>query len=225
MPRRGKGKRIWVVAGLIAAAGMLAAGYAFGAAPIVGQGDNTFNATTYTIDQGEVATLQVTGSSHNATAHSNGPDGRTLFRSPTISGGLAQVDGTQYLGAGDYTFFCSIHPSTMQATLHVSGAGAPVARPTAQLTLRTKTISKAVKKGLLVGINASAKIDGAAIAAKVGKTTIGQTTFSLAAGQQADILKLNKAGKSLLSHKDKATITLSADIPFGSPVTGKGKLS
>jgi plastocyanin len=227
MLRRGKaGKRLWIVGGLVTAGVLLAAGFAFGAAPIVGQGDNTFNAPTYTIDQGEVAQLQVTGSSHNATARSNGPDGKALFRSATISGGMTPVDGTQYLSAGDYQFFCTIHPTTMQATLHVSGAGAPAARPQVGLTLQTKTISKALKKGLLVGINSNGKVDGASLTAKLGKTTIAQKAgLGFAVGQQFDVLKLNKAGKAKLRGKDKATITLSADVPFGSPASGKGKLS
>src|SRR5204863_9888703 len=108
---------------------------------------------------------------HNVTAHPNAPDGKALFRSPTISGGTTAVDGTQFLSAGDYTFFCTIHPSTMQATLHVAGAGAPLARPSATVSLRTRTISKALKKGFLVGVNATTKDDGVSIAVKLGKTT------------------------------------------------------
>src|SRR5689334_13849843 len=120
------GKKRWFIAGLTAAALLLVAGYAFGAAPIVAQPDNTYSAPSYTINQGEVATLQVTGSDHNATATQKGPDGMALFRSPTITGGQTQVNGTQYLTGGTYTFFCTVHPQTMQATLVVSGAGTPV---------------------------------------------------------------------------------------------------
>jgi plastocyanin len=226
MPRRGRaGKRIGLVIALATAVTILAAGLAFGAAPIIGQADNTFNANVYTIDQGEVAQLQVTGSSHNATANQNGPDGRGLFRSATISSGTTPVNGTQYLTTGGYTFICTIHPSTMQATLQVTGNGAPQARPSAALTLRTKTISKAVKKGLLVSVNASTKIDGVGLVAMLGKATIGQVRgLSLAAGQQVDLVKLSKAGKSKLRGKSKATVTVTADIPFGSPASAKGKL-
>ena len=225
MLRRGvTGRRVRGTAGLAAAVSILAAGVAFGAAPIIGQADNTFSASTYTIDQGEVAQLQVTGSSHNATAHQNGPDGKALFRSPTISGGTAGVDGTQYLSAGDYIFFCTIHPSTMQATLHVTGNGTPQARPQASLTLKSKKISKALKKGLQVAINTNTKIDGVQLTAKLGKTTIGTATVSLAAGAQVDVVKLSKSGKSKLRGKGKATVTETADIPFGATATAKAKL-
>jgi plastocyanin len=227
MRRQGKvGKRFWAVAGLVAAAALLAAGFAFGAAPIVGKADNTYSAPTYTINQGDVAQLQVLGSSHNATAHPAGPDGKALFRSSTISGGMTPVDGTQYLSAGDYTFFCTIHPGSMQATLHVTGAGTPAARPGATLSLRTRTISKALKKGVQVEVSATAPDTGVSLTAKLGKTTIAQASnLSLATGQQSEMLRLTKAGKSKLRGKDKATITVSAEIPFGSPATAKGKLT
>jgi plastocyanin len=220
------GRRLGLAIALIAVGAMVYAGIALAAAPIIGQGDDTFSASTYTIDQGEVAQLQVTGSSHNVTAHQPGPDSRALFRTPTISGGSAGVDGTQYLSAGDYAFFCSVHPSTMQATLHVSSNGAPLARPSAQLSVRSKKVAKASKKGILVAITASAKVDGASLVAKLGKTTIGKLDgLSLAAGQSFATVKLTKAGKSKLSKKSKASVTVTADIPFGSPATGKAKLT
>jgi plastocyanin len=227
MLRRGTtGRRLWLAIAAAVLGAMVYAGIAIAAgSTIIGQADNTFDASTYTIDQGQVAQLQVTGSSHNATANQTGPDGKALFRSPTISGGAAGVNGTQYLSTGNYTFLCTIHPSTMQATLQVTGAGTALARPSASLKLKSKDLSKAIKKGILVGVNASTKIDGATLTAKLGKTTIGKATVSLAAGAQADRVKLNKAGKSKLRGKSSAKVTVTADIPFGFPATVKAKLS
>jgi plastocyanin len=210
---------------LVTAGVLLAAGLAFGAAPIIGTADNTYSAPSYTIDQGEVAQLQVTGSSHNATANQNGPDNKALFRSPTISGGTTGVNGTQFLSTGDYTFFCTIHPSTMQATLHVTGNGTPQARPHADLSLKSKKLSKAVKKGLLVQVTTNTKIDDVSLTAKLGKATIGKAMVSLAAGQQFDLVKLSKAGKSKLRGRSTAKVTVTADIPFGSPASAKANLS
>jgi plastocyanin len=227
MLRRGKaGKRIWIVAGLAAAGALLAAGFAFGAAPIVGDAANTYNASTYTIDQGEVAQLQVTGSSHNVTAHPNGPDGMPLFRSPTISAGSTTVDGTQYLTAGDYTFFCSVHPGTMQATLRVTGAGTPQARPHVDLKVATKKLSKVKKGSLLVQVSSSTKVDGVSIEARLGPNRIlGRAGgLSLSAGVQFETIKLTASGKSQLKSRDKATIAVDATVPFGQPATAKGKL-
>jgi hypothetical protein len=181
--------------------------------------------STYTTDQGEVGTFQVTGT-HNVTAHQTGPDGKALFHSATISGGTTGVLGTQYLTAGTYTFFCSIHPATMQATLVVTGNGTPQARPHADLKLLSKKISKARRKGLLVEIDTNTKIDGVNLVAKLGKSTIGTANaLSLAAGQQFAVVKLSKSGKNKLSRRSKASITLSAVIPFGSPAAARGKLT
>jgi plastocyanin len=220
-------RRLTFVGGLIVAIGLFAGGIAFAASQtIVGQGDDTFSAATYTADQGEVVPLQVTGDSHNATARQNGPDGQALFRSPTITGGTTGVQGTQYLSAGDYTFFCTIHPTTMQATLHVTSNGTPQARPAATVSVRSKKLAKVSKKGVLVALTTTAKVDGASLVAKLGKTTIGKLDgLSLSAGQQSATVKLSKAGKNKLKNKSKASITVTATIPFGSPASGKSKLT
>lgn len=216
---------MWLALGLGFGLALFAGGLAFASAPIIGQADNHYSAPSYTIDQGEVAQLQVTGSSHNVTAHQSGPDGKALFRAPTISGGATGVAGTQYLSAGDYTFFCSIHPSTMQATLHVSTNGTPLARPQVALALRNRSLSKAIKKGIMVSVNAGTKIDGVTLTAKLGKATLGRATVSLAAGPQADLVKLSKAGKGKLRGRDTAKLTVTADVPFGSPASTKAKFS
>jgi plastocyanin len=226
--RRAKnGKRIWLVVGLVGAIGLFGAGIALAASQTIeGTASNTYSNPDYTTDQGEVVPFTVTGSQHNVTAHGPGPDGNVLFRSATISGGTTAVNGTQYLTAGDYTFFCSIHPSTMQATLHVTSNGTPQPRPQATLTLVSKKISKVAKKGkLLVGVNMTAPVDGASLVASLGKATLGRAnSLSLKAGQQTVAIGLGRAAKSKLAKKSKASVTLTADIPFGSPASGKGKL-
>jgi plastocyanin len=206
---------------------LFAAGVALAASQtIIGQGDNTYSAGTYTTDQGEVAQLQVTGSSHNSTATGNGPDGKALFRSATISGGTTPVNGTQYLKAGSYPFICTIHPSTMQATLVVTGNGTPQARPHIDLKLVSSKLAKVVKKGkLLVGINASVNSDDVSVEAKLGKASLGKAQgLSLAAGQSSAVLKLTKAGRSKLARHSKATVLLQGSVAFGAPASAKGKL-
>lgn len=218
-------KRLGLVAGLVIAGVLFAGGIAFAASQtIVGQIDDTYTAPTYHTDQGEIVPFQSTGNTHNATANQKGPDGKALFRSATIDSGITGVQGTQYLPAGTYSFFCTVHPTTMQATLIVDPNGTPQARPSASLKLKTKTISKAIKKGLLVSVNASTSVSGATLTAKLGKATIGKTGTSLAAGAQNKKLKLSKAGRSKLAMKSGAKVTVTADIPFGAPATAKTKL-
>jgi plastocyanin len=225
--RDGKKRRLGFAAAVVAAGVLFAGGIAFAASQtIVGQGDNTFSASTYTTDQGAVVQLNVTGSDHNVTANQAGPDGKALFRSPTISPGTTSVQGTQYLSAGSYTFFCSVHPTTMQATLVVTGNGTPQPRPSATLSVRSKKISKVSKKGLLVAINATAKVDDVSLVAKLGKATIGKVDgLSLSSGQQFAKLKLTKSGKHKLASKSKASVTVTAAIPFGAPASAKTKLT
>jgi hypothetical protein len=69
-------------------------------------------------------------------------------------------------------------------------------------------------------------VDGASLVAKLGKSTIGKVDgLSLTAGQQFATVKLSKAGKSKLSKKSKASVTVTATIPFGTPATAKSKLT
>lgn len=223
---RGKAGRIWLISGLAVAAALIVSGLAFAAsATIVATGADVYSPTDYNTDQGEISQLQVTGSMHNVTARQAGPDGSPLFRSTTITGGTTPVAGTEFLSAGDYQFFCTVHPSTMNGVLHVSPNGTPQARPTATLKLTTRTISKALK-GLSVSINSTAKVSGVNLVAKLGKTTIAtRTNLAWFVGQQFDTLQLTKAGKSKLRGKSKAQITVTATIPFGPPASAKAKLS
>jgi plastocyanin len=225
LERGSTGRRFWLAVAIAALGAMAFAAFALAASPILAT-DNAYNAPTYTMDQGERPTFTDGGASqHNVTGRQNGPDKRALFSTPTLNGGQqAAVDGTQYLTAGTYSFFCTIHPTEMQATLVVTSNGTPQARPSATLTSKTKTISKALKKGIQVSATATTAVSGVAFTAKLGKATIGKTTASLSAGAQSVTVKLNKSGKSKLRGKSKASVTVSADIPFGSPATAKAKL-
>jgi plastocyanin len=220
------GRRLGLAVALIALGAMVYAGIALAASDTIVAGPpESFSAPTYNTDQGEVVPFQNLGGSHNVTARQSGPDGQTLFRTPTISGGTAAVNGTQYLPAGDYPFFCTVHPTTMSGTLHVTTNGAPQPRPSAALSIRAKKIAKAVKNGILVALNTSAKIDDVSLVAKLGKVTIGRASdLSLAQGQVFETIKLSKSGKSKLRSKSKATVKVTAEIPFGSPATAKAKL-
>ena len=220
------GRRLGLAVALIALGAMVYAGIALAASDTIVAGPpESFSAPTYNTDQGEVVPFQNLGGSHNVTSRQNGPDGQTLFRTPTISGGTAAVNGTQYLPAGDYPFFCTVHPTTMSGTLHVTTNGAPQPRPSATLSIRAKKIAKAVKKGILVALNTSAKIDDVSLVAKLGKVTIGRASdLSLAQGQVFETIKLSKSGKSKLRKKSTAKVSVTAAIPFGSPATAKAKL-
>lgn len=225
--RRLTGRRLGLAVALVSLGAMACAGIALAASDTIVAGPTeSFSAPTYNTDQGEVVSFQDLGGSHNVTARANGPDGKSLFRTPTITSGTAAVTGTQYLAAGDYPFFCTVHPTTMNGTLHVSGNGTPQARPSASLNVNGKNLSlaKVLKKGILVGVQANTQVDGATLTAKLGKATIGKATVSLAAGTQKERIRLTKAGKNKLRVKKKASIRVTLEIPFGSPAFFKTTL-
>jgi plastocyanin len=188
-------------------------------ATIVGDGNNSFNAPSYAHDGGTVAQLTVTGSNHNVTANANGPDGKALFRSNTITGGSTPVNGTQYVSAGSYPFICTIHPN-MQATLNVTGSGLP--RPTVDVAVSSRKLAKVLKKGKLAVKVTTTGAPEVALKAALGKRTIA--TGTVPAGGTTAALKLTKAGKRALAGKEKATVNVTGSIDFGAPDTAKAKL-
>src|SRR5262245_34351884 len=213
---------------LAVTAAFVASGIALAANDQIVATDNSFNLVNYSEDQGVVVSFKNAGPSnqHNVTASIQGPDGGALFRSGTISpGNTTSVQGTQYLGAGTYPFVCTIHPTEMQGNIVVTTNGTPQPRPQITLKLNSRRIDKVAKKGRLqVEVSSSAKVDGVTIEAKLGKTTLGKGTFSLAAGLQVEVFKLSKSAKAKLARKDKATVLLNGNVPFGSPASAKGKL-
>src|SRR5262245_38241075 len=220
------GRRLWLAVAIAAFGAMAYAAYALAADSITAT-DDAYNAPTYTINQGEQPSFANGGANqHNVTARDNGPDKRVLFSTPTLNGGASSaVDGTQYLTAGTYTFFCTIHPTTMQATLVVTSNGTPQPRPSSSIKVTRRSVSQTIKKGLKVKMTPTTAIAGVTLTAKLGKTTIGRKTTTLNAGFNAPVVTLSKAGKSKLRGKSTAKVTVTADIPFGSPVTSKVKLS
>jgi plastocyanin len=216
-------RRRGVLAGAASAALLgLGAAVAWAApAAIVGQADNTFSQASYSHDGGTVARLTVGGGTHNATANANGPDGKALFRSATVSSGNTPVDGTQYLNAGSYPFICTIHPTTMQATLNVTGTGLP--RPTVDLAITSRKLAKVVKKGKLQVKVTTTGAPEVALSAALGKRSIA--TGTARAGATSAVLKLTKSGRQALAGKAKATVKVTGSIDFGAPDTAKRKLT
>ena len=136
-------------------------------------------------------------------------------RSPA---GTAGVQGTQYLSAGDYTFFCTVHPTTMQATLDRRPATAPRrrGRPATAHASAARSSPRSPRRASLVAVTASTKVDGASLTAKLGKATIGKAERSFARRRtsSSQTVKLSKAGKNKLKGKSKATVTRHGGHPL-----------
>src|SRR4051794_34147297 len=104
---------------------------------VTAEGVWRYDASEYTIDQGEKLTFKnedtVSPGNHDVTADAAGPDGKTpIFRSQTIDDGQESVvDGVQQLSPGTYSFHCSIH-TFMTATLKVTPAATSPSPPAEQ---------------------------------------------------------------------------------------------
>jgi plastocyanin len=179
-----------------------------------------YTKAAYTIDAGQEATFVNAGDgSHDVTATSKGPDGNLLFGSDTVASGPTPVKGTQYLSAGNYAFYCTVHP-LMTAQLTV-GAGTPVARPGVTLKVSSKKVDKVASSGkLLVKVTAQAASQDVVVTAKKGALKLGKaaTVADLAAGASQTLkFKLSGSQKNKLDGLNSAKIKVSATVPFGTP--------
>lgn len=215
------------VAGLAALALGLPAGAAAASDDIVAA-DNAFLGGTgsggaFLLDGGARATLSNTGiNRHNAISNANGPDGGKLFSSPTLNGGSSgKLEGTQYLAAGEYPFFCSIHPSEMTATLKVEG-GSPLPRPSIGVALPRQSLGKVRRTGRLVTrVKAATDSAGVQLSARLRKRVLARSSkLDLAAGEQRKVvLKLSRKARKQLKGLRKARVKLTGTVPFGAPAS------
>jgi len=188
---------------------------------VAGPDPNLFSAPSYNHDAGTTATMTWTaGGSHNVTGSATGPDGKPIFESDTIGSGATAVRGTQYLPLGTYPFICTIHFG-MNSTLNVN-AGTPLPRPSVAVKLASKGLDRVVKKGKA---NVKVTLGGtepATVTLKLGKLTLG-TKNTTQSGTL--VIPISKAGKTALSRKSKASLSIEAAVAFGSPTKATGKLS
>lgn len=187
----------------------------------VAPGQNVFGAANHLHDAGTVAQLShVAGGAHNATATAQGPDGKALFRSSTISLGSTPVDGTQYIGQGVYPFVCTIHPG-MSSQLTVPGSGTPLPRPSVTAKITAGKLAKVLKKAKVpVKVNASGGT--ATVNVRLGKRTIGVARS--VKGARKTVIPLTRKGHGKLEKRKKAKLTVVATIDFGSPAQASRKL-
>ena len=182
---------------------------------------NRYTTPSVTMDQGEPLTFRNSDGTarHDVTARDNGPDGRPLFSTPVISGGReVPVDGAQFLTAGRYAFFCSIH-TFMTGTLTVTSAGSPVPRPAdtvapeLQVAVTRTRLSRVARTGRLpaaVTVNEAADVALTATA-RVGRRTVTLGTVQIddvAPGTRAVTLRVSRAGRRALARARSAIVTL-----------------
>jgi plastocyanin len=221
------------VALVLAISGVLALGLATAVAGenpttaiVVAENDTTFVDPGPFIEESAVLRFQNNdGVTHNVTAEAEGPDGKALFRSGNLAGvdtppgDIVDVNGTQFLAAGDYDFLCTIHPA-MQGTLTVGPFSGPIPRPEIDVKVKSKKLGKVVKSGKLkvkVTAGEPTDADGVSVTAKKGaKGITKKARLNVDAGDSKTAkLKLKKSAAEKLAELDKAKVKVSATVDFG----------
>jgi plastocyanin len=218
------------ILGLAAVAAIaLGAGQALGASETISASPTSlaFTKSTYTIDQGTVATFDNPSSSipHNVTSDAFS-GALPLFSSTTITNGQTAVNGTQFLTPGTYHFHCSVpgHAAAgMQANLVVTGSGTPTpGRPKVTLKILSSKLDKVVSsRRLKVKVSAVTASQDVSLTAKKGAKKLGSKgNINLAAGASRTIkLKLSTAARKALDGLKTAKVKVTATVPNGSPAS------
>jgi len=190
----------------------------------------TFTGSPFTQGLGEVATLQNAAevTPHDATSTQEGPDGKPLFYSPMVNGGQgAPIAGTQYLEAGTYPFYCTLHGPGMSGELVVEPTGAALPRPSVKVAVAAQKL-KRLRRSRVVKVKVTAKTasKGIAIFATKGKVKLGsKANINLAAGKSRVFkLPLTKAGRKAVAKGKRVQIKVRATVPFGKPSAATRKV-
>jgi plastocyanin len=218
-----------IAALLGAAVSLLGAAQALGVTETIGTSPTccTFTKTSYSLDPGQVATFSNAGDgSHDVTSTVNGPDGKKLFLSDTITSGTAPVNGTQFLNSGSYQFFCTVHPE-MRADL-VVGPGTPLARPDVEVKVQSTKIDKVVdSRKLKVRLTAESESDDVVLVAKKGARRLGsKQNIDLSDGASRTVsIQITGSGRNVLDDLQSAKVRVTATVPFGTPDSAGRKLN
>lgn len=190
---------------------------------------NRFTTPDVTMDQGERLTFLNLDPlvRHNVWSSKNGPDGKPLFKTPTIGyREEAFVEGSQYITTGDYEFVCTLHAG-MTGMLHVTSNGTPATRPVPGTTVDTTApqvsvkfvsarqaavrrsntlrVSVTVDEAATVALKATARIRGKTVA-----IARGTDRTSAGGGTSRAKLKLTAAGRKALNGKRSVRVTVKA---------------
>lgn len=191
----------------------------------------TFDAGPYVQDLGDIATFDNSQSTspHDVVAKQKGPDGKPLFAAAAVLGGQSStVYGTQYLDAGTYGFYCTIHGPSMSGELIVDpGKGTVVPRPSVKVSVLAQKLGQVKKSGVKVKIQAVTASKNVTVTASLGKVKLGSKGgTTLAAGQSKPLtIPLSKAGRKAISKVKKSVqISVKATLPFGKPATANRRV-
>ena len=166
---------------------------------------------------------------HNVTALGKGPDGGPLFASETIPQGTSSVvDGTQYLAAGSYPFYCTLHGNSMSGDLIVDGGkGTIVPRPKIGVAIPAQKL-RAVRRTGKLKVRVTSLVAGGAVSLRVnlGTKLVGFTTSPpIAAGSGRTVtVSLSKSGRKAIRTGRTVKLSVKATVRFGQRVSAARNL-
>jgi plastocyanin len=213
--------------------GLLAAASPAGAADTIRADVDccTFAPGPYFQDLGEIPLFENPpgANPHNVTSTATGPDGDALFRSQTIGADdTSPVEGTQYLEAGTYPFYCTLHGASMSGDLVIEdGKGAVVPRPSVKVAIPSQRLKKVRRSGKVkVKVRAITASNGVRVKVKRGKKVIASASVSsLNAGASRVLkLKINRKGRKAIRNGRKVGLSAKATVAFGKPSQAKRSL-
>ena len=195
-----------------------------------------YSSSVITIDQGEALIFRNADLNRHDLVSKLQAGGKPLFGTPLLStGGEAIVQGTQQLRGGDYPFFCTIH-TYMTGTLTVTGAGSPTPTPPpggdatpprVGVRVLDSSVSKVRKNRKLRVELTSDEAGNGSVAATMrsGKKTVtiarGSRGFARP-GKATVALALTKAGRSALSGRSSAAVSVTAQVKDAAGNDGRG---
>lgn len=191
-----------------------------------------FDATSYTVDQGEPLLLRnsdvVSPGPHNVTSTDEEPNGRPRFASASIRGGQeAPVEGARALTTGSYPFICTVHPF-MRATLEVTDRGAPViddaAAPELLVSIRRASLHAARFVGTVTS-DEPADLTARLTARMRGRTVLLGSVSGRAveSGEAVDLaIRPSRPRRRELRRARRATLTLAVEARDAAGNVGTG---
>ena len=164
---------------------------------------------------------------HDVTTDQLGPDGGPLFFASVVPGGqVTSVKGTEYLKAGTYPFYCTLHGSSMSGELTIQPTGKAKPRPSVKASFVNQKLKQVRKSGVRVKVRSGTASKGVALIARKGKAVLGiKRGLSFKAGQTKTMtVPLTKSGRKAVSKGKVVQISIQATVQFGKPSSATRKV-